>query len=81
MMSMHSQGAKMANKITPTDTGLRIRSSYHTVIRLVMTGVLEGGKDEHGRWYVNEESVGRYLERELRARKAANVERPATTTA
>lgn len=50
---------------TPTRLGimeaaLQLRASYDVVRRMVLVGQLEGGKDEHGRWYVDASSLEAY---------------------
>ena len=42
------------------DAALQLRISYDVVRRMVLVGQLEGGKDEHGRWYVNASSLDEY---------------------
>jgi hypothetical protein len=60
----------MPEKISLVDAALKIHRSYNATTRLVFTGVLVGGKDENGAWYVLRDSIDRYLQREQVSRSA-----------
>ena len=54
------------NRIPLADAALRLSLTYHQVRALVLRGALKGGRDEHGRFYVDADDVRRFLRRKSR---------------
>jgi predicted site-specific integrase-resolvase len=50
----------MAREIPLSAAALRLGVDYQTVRRLVLRGLVRGGRDEHGRYFVDETDLGRY---------------------
>ena len=51
---------KVPARLGIMDVALQLRVSYDVVRRMVLVGQLEGGKNEHGRWYVDASSLDEY---------------------
>ena len=49
------------SEVPLTVGGVRLRASYRKVLDLMMTGKIEGRRDERGRWLVSVASIERYL--------------------
>lgn len=57
---MPRAATKAPSRLGIMDAALQLRVSYNVVRRMVLVGQLEGGKDEHGRWYVDAPSLDEY---------------------
>jgi hypothetical protein len=57
---MPRAATKAPARLRIMDVALQLRVSYDVVRRMVLVGQLEGGKDEHGRWYVEPSSLDEY---------------------
>lgn len=57
---MPKAATKTPTRLGMMDAALQLRVSYDVVRRMVLVGQLEGGKDEHGRWYVEASSLDEY---------------------
>ena len=57
---MSRTATKAPTRLGIMDAALQLRVSYDVVRRLVLVGEIEGGKDEHGRWYVDPSSLDAY---------------------
>lgn len=52
-------------KLTIAEAGTELRKTYNQVLRLVMLGRLEGGRDAQGRWWVDAKGLERYRREQL----------------
>ena len=57
---MPRASTKAPTRLKIMDVALQLRVSYDVVRRMILVGELEGGKDEHGHWYVDPSSLAEY---------------------
>jgi hypothetical protein len=57
---MPRAATKAPTRLGIMEAALQLRVSYDVLRRMVLVGQLEGGKDEHGRWYVDASSLDEY---------------------
>jgi hypothetical protein len=53
------------------DAALRIGRSYNATMRLILLRQLDGGRNDHGQWFVTEKSIKEFLEAQSTPNTAA----------
>ena len=51
----------MNKRVPITDAAMRLSLTYHSTRNLVLSGKLAGGRDNYGRFYVEEAAIRRIL--------------------